>query len=225
MYGNKLFPKFIVLFLVLMLLVGCAARPGTLPDPKDFPAADKSDVGNTVTLSMDKILAQELGQVVFVYLYDDNANTGRLGVLTDYECEKPYYAYMLTVYEPVWSGVENLIPSFDTGFEAKIVDRAIVSFQENQYLYVASHRVSEKTDLKEEEIITENAKNAVDGVCWYFGHVSKEQNDPKAIELQSGGFVSLVGNTEEAAGENVSTAIRNLKNAAKRFKLEASLGI
>lgn len=223
MYGNKLFPKFIVLFLVLMLLVGCAARPGTLPDPKDFPAADKSDVGNTVTLSMDKILVQESDLVFFVYLYDGNANTGRLGVFTHYEYEMP--AYMLTVYEPVWSGVENLIPSFDTGFEAKILDRAIVSFQENQYLYVASHRVSEKTDLKEEEIITENAKNAVDGVCWYFGHVSKEQNDPKAIELQSGGFVSLVGNTEEAAGENVSTAIRNLKNAAKRFKLEASLGI
>ena len=219
------FRKVLALLLLMVLLVGCQARPGTLPDPKSLPAADKSDVGNTVTLSMDKILAQELGEVIFVYLYDGNANTGRLGVFTDYECEKPYYAYMLTVYEPVWSGVENLIPSFDTGFEAKIVDRAIVSFQESRYLYVASHRVSEKTNLREGEIITPNVQNPGDGFYWYFGHIAKEQDDPKAIELQSGGFVSLVGNTEEAAGENVSTAIRNLKNTAKRFKLEASLGI
>ena len=219
------FRKVLALLLLMVLLVGCQARPGTLPDPKSLPAADKSDVGNTVTLSMDKILAQELGEVIFVYLYDGNANTGRLGVFTDYECEKPYYAYMLTVYEPVWSGVENLIPSFDTGFEAKIVDRAIVSFKESRYFYVSSHRVSEQTNLKEGEIITPNAQNPGDGFYWYFGHIVKEQDDPKAIELQSGGFVSLVGNTEEAAGENVSTAIRNLKNTAKRFKLEASLGI
>jgi hypothetical protein len=75
----------LALLLLMVLLVGCHARPGTLPDPKSLPAADKSDVGNTVTLSMDKILAQGLDQVVFVYLYDGNANTGRLGVFTDYE--------------------------------------------------------------------------------------------------------------------------------------------
>ena len=219
------FRKVLALLLLMVLLVGCQATPGTLPDPKLFPLADKSDVGNTVTLSMDKILAQDSGQVDFVYLYDGNTNTGRLGVFTDYECEKPYFAFTLTVYEPVWSGVENLIPSFDTGFEAKIVDRAIVSFQECQYLYVASHRVSEKTNLKEAEIITPNTQNPGDGFYWYFGHMVKEQDDPKAIELQSGCFVSLVGNSEEAAGENVLAAINNLKNTAKRFKLEASFGI
>ena len=219
------FRKVLALLLLMVLLVGCQATPGTLPDPKLFPLADKSDVGNTVTLSMDKILAQDSGQVDFVYLYDGNTNTGRLGVFTDYECEKPYFAFTLTVYEPVWLGVENLIPSFDTGFEAKIVDRAIVSFQECQYLYVASHRVSEKTNLKEAEIITPNTQNPGDGFYWYFGHMVKEQDDPKAIELQSGCFVSLVGNSEEAAGENVLAAINNLKNTAKRFKLEASFGI
>ena len=219
------FRKVLALLLLMVLLVGCQATPGTLPDPKSLPAADKSDVGNTVTLSMDKILAQDSGQVDFVYLYDGNTNTGRLGVFTDYECEKPYFAFTLTVYEPVWSGVENLIPSFDTGFEAKIVDRAIVSFQECCRLFMAAYRLSDNTGLKEDEIITKNAKNAGDGLYWYFGHMVKEQKDPKAIELQSGCFVSLVGNTEEAAGEDVSTAIRNLKETAKRFKLEDSLGI
>lgn len=223
MYGNKLFPKVIILLLVAMLLAGCQPKPGTLPDPKLFPAADKADVGNIVTLSMNEILSRQTGDVVFVYVFDGSDNTGRLGVFTEYENEKP--VAMLTVYEPVLTGAGNLFPAFETEFEAKIVERAIVSSQESYHLYMASYRVSEKTDLKEEEIITENAKNAVDGVYWYFGHITKEQNDPKAIELQSGGFVSLIGNSEEAAGENVSTAIRNLKNTAKRFKLEASLGI
>ena len=217
------FRKVLALLLLMVLLVGCQAPPGTLPDPKSLPAADKSDVGNTVTLSMDKFLTQELGQVVFVYLYDGNANTGRLGVFTYYDYER--LEMMLTVYEPVWAGIEYLIPSIDAGFEAKIVDRAIVCYQEYNRLFMASYRLSDNTGLKEDEIITKNAKNAGDGLYWYFGHMVKEQKDPKAIELQSGCFVSLVGNTEEAAGEHVSTAIRNLKETAKRFKLEASFGI
>ena len=163
------FRKVLALLLLMVLLVGCQARPGTLPDPKSLPAADKSDVGNTVTLSMDKILAQELGEVIFVYLYDGNANTGRLGVFTYYDYER--LEMMLTVYEPVWAGIEYLIPSIDAGFEAKIVDRAIVSFQESRYFYVASHRVSEQTNLKEGEIITPNAQNPGDGFYWYFGHL------------------------------------------------------
>ena len=206
------FRKVLALLLLMVLMVGCQATPGTLPDPKSLPAADKSDVGNTVTLSMDKFLTQELGQV-----------TGRLGVFTYYDYER--LEMMLTVYEPVWAGIEYLIPSIDAGFEAKIVDRAIVCYQEYYRLFMASYRLSDNTGLKEDEIITKNAKNAGDGLYWYFGHMVKEQKDPKAIELQSGCFVSLVGNTEEAAGENVSTGIRNLKETAKRFKLEASFGI
>lgn len=211
-----------LLLIAFLLFFSPMSAPGSLPDPKTLPKADCSDVGNTITVSMDEILSQETGDVVFAYVYNGRDDTGLLAVFTHYENEKP--SAMLTVYEPDWSGIGSLIPAFEAGFEAKILDRAIVSSEESYRLYMASYQLSKTTGLKEEEIIPANAENAGDGMYWYFGHVSKQQNDRKAFLMQSGKYISMVGNAENAAGETVSTSIENLKQTAQRFNLEAFFG-
>ena len=218
----------VFIFVVLFTFNSCAKKPGTLIDPKDLPKADRLDIGSTVAVSMETLL-QELPEgektVTFAYVYNGTEQTGRLVAITYYEYEKP--AAILTVYEPEWSGIEGLLSAIEGTFPAKIVDRAIISAEENRRLLMNSYRVSYDAVLKDAEIISPSngMQPAGDGMHYYFGHISNQSNDSKCYKTQAGNYWMLVGSAENSASESVLSGITNLKATAKRFKLETSLGI
>lgn len=232
----EIMKKHIVIILLVLVLIVLGALilwryqsriPGGLVDPKTLPKADHSDVGTAVTVSMNTLLAEQPGDMktlTFAYVYNGTHQKGRLAVFTHYEDEKP--VSMLTIYETDWTDIGNFLFAIEEGFQAEIVDRAIVSSEEERRLWMASYHVSDNLQLKEAEIVSSDTPmTSDDGMYYYFGHISNQRNDPKCLETKTGNYLMIVGYAESDCGESIATAIKNLKLTAKRFGLEASLGM
>ena len=119
--------------------------PGSLPEPWMIAPADRSDIGQTVSLHLPTLLgntqydnSDSLGnpntseQLLFVYLYDEATGLSRL-VVTEELAENPQNC-RLTVFEPEWIGGEALCANLEKPFSAKILHRVNISWYERNFL-------------------------------------------------------------------------------------------
>lgn len=110
--------------------------PGSLPPTWMLPKAEKSDIGQTVNISFPQLLADsqyddqdplnaDQPEVMHI-VYLENAN--RLAVIAEVENNHDWAT--LTVYEPDWSGTQNLFANRGEEFDAKIIHRQNISWME-----------------------------------------------------------------------------------------------
>ena len=126
--------------------------PGFQPQPWMLPKAEKSDVGQTVTISFPQLLKDsqyddqdplnpDRPEVMhIVYLEDAN----KLAVITEMESNKSLAS--LTIYAPEWTGSESLFSNLTEGFQAKVIHRVNVNWMEG-IIYIGNQIYGE---LKED---------------------------------------------------------------------------
>ena len=110
--------------------------PGSLPPAWMLPRAEKSDVGQTVTVSFPQLLKDsqyddqdplnpDQPEVMHIVYLED---TNKLAVITEVENNHDWAT--LTVYEPNLSGTQNLFANRGEEFDAKIIHRQNISWME-----------------------------------------------------------------------------------------------
>ena len=126
--------------------------PGSQPQPWMLPKADKSDLGQTVTISFPGLLYDSQyddqdplnpdgpEDVYIIYLESSN----RLAVITEVANNHDWAT--LTVYEPDWSGTQSLFANRREEFAVKIIHRQNISWMEG-IIYLGNQIYG---DLKED---------------------------------------------------------------------------
>ena len=212
-------------------------RPGTLTDSDSLPKEDTSDIQEMVTVSFQEFWAAEQYEMktdhkkserpcAFVYIYDPLRKTGRLAVFRGLPEDGSIYE--LTVYEPEWKGGLGLCAATDEPFDAKIVDRVNITYQERRYMDAAVCLCSDCAEQKDILDICGNTDRfAGEEMQFYFGELRSDTGDDENHWCPLGGNLKLhlKAGTREGAGEKFLGSLSIFLRIVERFDLHQALGI
>lgn len=213
-------------FLLIQLRFQFLTPPGGLKNPLFLPKAQLWDIGQMKTLSAQSITA-ETGineDIIFVYTYNTEEDSGRLAIYTDVPDNSQISC--LTIYKPEWSGIDELYDAFQNGFEARLVNRTYIDWMEEYYFRTRLHDSDLEYDFLDSEYVDfSDPKELGDGLIYYFGRITAYERDESWYPMEQGIYITAVGNTKEAAGEEMADAIEYFERTLDRFWLRSSLGI
>lgn len=215
----------LILAVAVILLLLYFFPPGNEAIPIFVPRADRSAVGDTVTLSVEKMV--EDGQFLFVYIYDPRKDSGRLAVFGGES--QNLSVCPVTIYEPQWSGGDGLCKAITGEFEAEIVEVVNIGFIESMHFSASVHvSESELSRFNPGEVIDIFDFQGMDSgnsIQYYFGKLSAESQDSVWVALTENVCMTLTGSTESQCSDMLSSAIEKLNSIAGRYWLKGKLGL
>lgn len=215
----------IIPFLLIFFWMQVTA-PGGLRNPLFLPKAQLWDIGQMKTLSAQSITA-ETGineDIIFAYIYNTEEDSGRLAIYTAVTDNLSISS--LTIYKPEWSGIEEMYDAFQNGFEARLVNRTYVDWMEEYYFRTRLHVSDPEYEFLDSEYVDfSDPEEHGDGLIYYFGRLTAYERDEGWYPMERGIYITAVGNTKEAAGEEMADAIEYFERTVDRFWLRSSLGI
>lgn len=193
-----------------------------------IPPADRSDIGETVTLSFSELLAanqyedplnpQTKEALSFVYAYDSHTGKGKLTLFTQVPGNRRICC--VTVYEPEWVGGEGLCQNLTGSFRAKVVERKNITSKEGLFLVHNITRFYEEVDAPETFLdIAEYQDTGGPYLQWFLGVMDCTPQSTKWHMLDESISVAVKAGTVEASPESFSGDIDALCNILDRYKL------
>lgn len=193
-----------------------------------IPPADRSDIGETVTLSFPELLAANpyegdlspelMDHMSFVYVYDSQTGKGKLTVFTRVPGDLSLCC--VTVYEPEWVGGEGLCQNLTGSFQAKVVERKNITSKEGLFLVHNITRFYEEVDAPETFLdIAEYQDTGGPYLQWFLGVMDCTPQSTKWHMLDESISVAVKAGTVEASPESFSGDIDALCNILDRYKL------
>ena len=178
-----------------------------------IPAADQSDIGQTVMVSLPELLAvnpyggslnpESMDHLSFVYVYDSQEGNGRLTLFT--RCADARYC-CVTVYEPEWVGGEGLCSNLTGSFQGKVISRKNITAKEG---FLQVHNITRYTDGTATFVHPESYRELQSsGLLWYMGVLDPTPQSSQWDVLDEKAYVSL---KVEYEGDHVNALIDILR--------------
>lgn len=189
-----------------------------------IPRADRSDIGEVVTLSFPELLAANpyegnlspelMDHMSFVYVFDSQMGKGKLTVFSRVAGNKTYCC--VTVYEPEWVGGEGLCQNLTGSFQARVVARKNISSEDGLFLV---HNITRYTGGSE-PLIQVGSHREIDSpnLQWFMGVMDPTPQSARWNTLDGGICVSVKLGTEEASDTNDVNALIDILDRYKLYK-------
>lgn len=193
-----------------------------------IPPADRSDIGETVTLSFSELLAanqyedplnpQTKEELSFVYAYDSQTGKGKLTLFTQVPGNQRICC--VTVYEPEWVGGEGLCQNLTGSFQARVTARKNITSKEG---FTMVHNIAAFSTQQDNPAVFMNIADYVDRnssyLQWFLGVMGYERQADKYHMLDDSIYVSIQAGTAEESGEDFGRNIDALINILDRYRL------
>lgn len=193
-----------------------------------IPPADRSDIGETITLSFPELLTanpyegdfspEGNDHMSFVYVYESQTGKGKLTVFTRVPGDPSLCC--VTVYEPEWVGGEGLCQNLTGSFRAKVVECKNITSKEGFFLVHNITRFYEEVDAPETFLdIAEYQDTGGPYLQWFLGVMDCTPQSTKWHMLDESISVAVKAGTVEASPESFSGDVDALCNILDRYKL------
>lgn len=220
--------KIMLIVLAILIAIPFLWEWGRYIVAEYIPPADRSDIGETVTLSFSELLAanqyedplnpQTKEELSFVYAYDSQTGKGKLTLFTQVPGNQRICC--VTVYEPEWVGGEGLCQNLTGSFQAKILARKNITSKDG--LVVVRNIAAYSTQQDNPAVFVDIADYAEkDSSClqWFLGVMGYERQADKYHKIEGSIYVSIQAGSAEESGESFAYNINALINILDRYKL------